>query len=421
MNKSFSLSTKLFIVIVCYAPIFSSIIPKTNFGGGLPDLDLVRVSTILLFCSFFFDVFKQGSIKFNSWIIIILIYSINVAASVSWSKAYSYDARMIASLFDTLFVPMFIAIVGMNIFQNIESRKRYARHIMFAVCALSIMCIYEAFFDIVQFGGITRAATTLGNPNLVAIILVLWLPLILISEREEWLSKKYSILVQVIILMGIIGTVSRKGLITWFVTYVLFFYLNKEKHKVIILSVLGGIGFIILLAYSSAVSTRFSGADVEYNLDAKWNMMMAGVQMFFERPIIGYGYNGYFENFGRFFRYSWVDKYDAHNEYVTALASYGFIGFVWFTALFVVPFFYLRKKYKKERPTLKSKKIKNHSDTQFYIMGISLIPPIMMSTFYAGALFKQPVAVISFFAQISFATAITFYNKKNIKKTDDNE
>jgi len=413
MNKQFSLSTTLFIVIVCYAPILGSVLPKTSFGGGLPDLDLVRGSVLLLICSFFFDALKQGLVRFNSWIVIILIYSINVAASVSWTKAYIYDARMIASFFDSLFIPMLIAVVGVNIFQNIENRKKYAKHIMFSVCILAVMSIYEAYFDVVQFGGVTRAATTLGNPNLVAIVIVLWLPLILLSEREKWISKTTGIIVELIIIMGIIGTVSRKGLITWFVTYALFYYFNKEKKKLIIMGGLGAGAFLILLAYSASVATRFSKADVGHNLDAKWNMMMAGVQMFFERPIIGYGYNGYFENFGRFFPYSWVEHYDAHNEYVTALASYGIVGFIWFVGLFLVPYLYFRKKYKQEK-IVKTKLDEKSPDIQFYIMGMSLIPPIMMSTFYAGALFKQPVAVITFFAQVAFAIAIN--RKKNDKE-----
>jgi O-antigen ligase len=199
-------------------------------------------------------------------------------------------------------------------------------------------------------------------------------------------------------------------LTTWFITYLLFYYFNNEKNKVILMCILGGGGFLLLLAYSSTVATRFSQEDVQYNLDAKWNMMMAGLTLFLEKPIIGYGYNGYYENFSRFFKYSWEKNYDAHNEYVTALASYGIIGFIWFVSLFLTPFFDLLKRVKFNKPNTQPKTIS--VDRQFHIMGISLIPPIMMSTFYAGALFKQPVAVISFFAQVAFALAITKQNKE---------
>jgi O-antigen ligase len=410
MNKSFSFSAKLFITIVCYGPIVGSLLPKTKFGSGLPDLDLVRICTILLLIKFFFDVLKQGAVRINKWIVVVLVYSCNVFASVSWTDAYTYDARQFSSFFDMLFVPLFIAVVGINIFQNYENRRQYARHITIAACILSIMSAYEAFYDLSTFTGVTRAASTLGNPNLLAIILVLWVPLILVSEREKWLSKKTSIVIQALILIGIIGTVSRKGLTTWFITYLLFYYFNNEKNKVILMCILGGGGFLLLLAYSSTVATRFSQEDVQYNLDAKWNMMMAGLTLFLEKPIIGYGYNGYYENFSRFFKYSWEKNYDAHNEYVTALASYGIIGFIWFVSLFLTPFFDLLKRVKFNKPNTQPKTIS--VDRQFHIMGISLIPPIMMSTFYAGALFKQPVAVISFFAQVAFALAITKQNKE---------
>ncbi len=423
MLNYFSTSLKIFILITCYAPLLNVYVPKTSFGAGLPDLDLVRLCIIILMISFFINILQAGRININGWILTIIAYSLVVIASVSWSKAYYYDAQMIASFFDMLFVPFFIAIVGLNVFQYEINRRKYAYHIMIAACFLSFISFYQYLFEVYQHQGVDRAVSTLGNPNLLAIVLVLWLPITLVSQRKKWISKKLSIIIQLIIFCAVVVTVSRKGIISWFLTYFLFFYFNKEKQKLIYLSVFTTIAAFVLLAYSVGIATRFSDAEIHHNVYGKWNMMVAALNMFVEKPWIGHGYNAYYENFGNMFRSSWDKKYDAHNEFASALANYGILGFFCFMVLFIIPlkhfFISLRRQpfkiYNREERSKKKIQISRSSDWLFHVMGIALIPPFMFNAFYSGALFKQPVAVITFFSQVAFALASNQYSK-NIKK-----
>ena len=78
-------------------------------------------------------------------------------------------------------------------------------------------------------------------------------------------------------------------------------------------------------------------------------MAYAGLQMYKESPLIGLGYNGYYENFGKYFPLSDKLKYDAHNMYISNLVDYGLVGFILFLCILFYPLFYSRRIMRQSR------------------------------------------------------------------------
>ena len=125
-------------------------------------------------------------------------------------------------------------------------------------------------------------------------------------------------------------------------------------------------------------------------------MTYAGLQMYKESPLIGLGYKGYYDNFGKYFPWSSKNKYDAHNIYTTALTNYGLIGFMPFLCIFLYPLSAARK-------TLKAgnSNISDSTPKDLAIICISSTIPFMISGWFAGGLFYIPALVILFYANIS--------------------
>ena len=103
------------------------------------------------------------------------------------------------------------------------------------------------------------------------------------------------------------------------------------------------------------------------------------------------GYKGYYENFGKYFPYSPERKYDAHNEYVTALANYGILGFIPFMLIFLYPLFYAFKNLKY-----------SGLQKEMAILGIAVIIPFMLNIAFAGTAFYQQVLTSLFYTHTSF-------------------
>ena len=134
-------------------------------------------------------------------------------------------------------------------------------------------------------------------------------------------------------------------------------------------------------------------------------MTVAGFKMFQEKPLFGNGYEGYYQRFGEFFRFSWSRKYDAHNEFITALANYGVVGFSFFVLIFLYPLNYARKILKRyRRGQLLSRFRKNMA-----VICISTVIPFMLNASYAGTVFSKVVVVYILYVHISFV----FFSDEN--------
>ena len=180
----------LYILLVCYMPILDDYLPRTNFGPGIPDVGPVRFFSYLILFAFGIETAIKKQNKFYSkWIVIISIFSIIILASVSWSN-YSYSPTVIQDIFNSVLIPLMIAIIGSNIFLEKENTDAYIKNIMVASFILSLINIYQLIFGNSMVSGDLRSTGTLGNPNASAIFLVLSIPCLIYAVEEKIVSRK---------------------------------------------------------------------------------------------------------------------------------------------------------------------------------------------------------------------------------------
>lgn len=408
MNTKYSLSLKFFCILIGIVPIVDMFLPKTNFGAGIPDIDAIRLLSYMLIIVFFIELAagKQKVEPLDKWILFILGFTIIKCISPAWSPWYSFNKQIVQSLFNTVVVPLIVVIIARNIFIYPKNIHQYLKIIFFSAAILSIIAIIQQILQLSFFAGQQRAASTMNNPNLLAIYLVACIPCLLYSIDKKIISSKIGVIVQLIIIGGVISTVSKKGIGTMVLCYLLYFILTKQYKKVIISLSFFSLVAVLISGYG-VVSNRFSGEMLERQFVGKWNMTIAGVKMFLDKPILGNGYNGYYERFGEFIPSAWNDKYDAHNEFVTALANYGIPGFISFVFIFLYPLLYSKKIFRLYR-----QKKASIFEKDMAIIAVCVIIPFMISAFYAGALFSEVTVVFVLYTHVSF-----MFSAKNSSST----
>ncbi len=402
-DEHYPMSQVFLIALVCYAPLINSLLPTTHFGSGIPDLDLVTLLFLLLVPVFTFELLISKQIKTNAWLFIVFGYFSIVLASVSWSPWYRYDVSTVRDIVVTCGFPVLIATLGVNLFHNRNFLYSYLRHLVFSATFQALVCIGQFLRNVSLPVDSLRAAGTLGNPNLVAIFLVLSLSALLFLKHQQRFSSKFPLLAQGIIFAGLLCTISRKGLITAAVVYFLFYFFYRQYQRVLMVLAVVALSSLLVFLFSHTVAARFTTQELESQFGGKWEMMMAGVDIFEKNPIIGLGYKGYYESFGNYFPNPWVKKYDAHNEYATALANFGTVGFSFFLLIFILPL-------------LQAKRLLKNTNSPWEealpdyrraigVFALTSIIPFMMSAFYAGALFYQNVVVFVLYLNISILYA----------------
>jgi O-antigen ligase len=333
------ISLFLYIPLVCYMPILEDYIPKTAFGPGIPDIGAVRIFSYMLLLVFMFETAFIRRIRFfNKWTIFLAVYTFIVLLSVSWST-YSYTPYVIQRLFHTVMLPFAIAILAINIFTDKKSIHAYIINIMIASFILSLISIYQMAVGNTVVLGELRSTSTLGNPNSAAIFLVLSIPSVLYAMDEKMVPKGIGWIICVSLVAGIVSTVSRKGIITAVIAFTIYFFYTKQIRKIVMVFAITIVLSIMLAGYST-ISGRFGKERFTADAEQKYIKVYTGLKMFIDRPIIGFGYKGYYENYGRYNPYTGRARYDAHNIFITALASYGIVGFMPFLGILFYPLLY---------------------------------------------------------------------------------
>ncbi len=390
----------LYIVLICYLAMFNDFLPKTEFGTGIPDIDFFRATSYLLLlgCMFHWSI-KKDIRFFNRWIISILIFYTIVFASITWSN-FSYDVAILRHLFDTTFIPFFIALVGINLFKKQENVKIYILNIIIAAFILSIVSVIQMGYELSKGADELRATGTFTNPNRLAIMLVLTIPCLLYAKENLRIPKIIWWIVTIAVISGIISSVSRKGIITMILCFGLYHLLKRNYRKVIYT-------FILFAAISgvlsgvSIVSGRFERTSFTGAFESKWAMTEAGLRMFTTKPIIGLGFEGYKDHYREYFPGTHRLRYDAHNIFVTALANYGIIGFIGFMSIFLIPliaaFKFIRNK---------NENIDTHS-SEMAIICLTSVIPFMVNGWFAGALFYSGIEVSLFYSNICLFLAVS--------------
>jgi len=380
-----------------YAPVLNPFFPKTNFGAGIPDFGLLELSLFLWVMFFLLDftlktltIPKQNNPKL--WLSSLGFYTLVVVISVLWSQE-SYNAANIRDLFFTVFLPFMVVFLARYYVFLPGVITGLIWHAMFSCFLLSIISIVH--FSLHQgatFNELRASFGGLGNPNGMAIFLVMNIPIILYGLYKGLCNKKIAFLTLVSIALGVCGTISRKGFVTLGMSYFIFLFLSK-RFKVLMLFI-----FLFALLTTAVVgqrymSKRYNRSSINKEFTGKWNMALAGIDMFIKKPLYGWGYKGYYNNFGRYFKYAVRRKYDAHNNYITVLANYGLLGFLPFLTIFICPIFKAIKAMWLSQNLLSDQSLSA-------IALLAMIVPFMCSAWFAGKLMYKPVITSLFYVYI---------------------
>lgn len=389
----------LFIMLICYASFFNNYVPKTSFGAGIPDIDLYRgLSYILMLGSIYHWSIKKDLQIFNRWILNLFLFYMIVFASISWSK-FDYDANTMRHLFDTTFIAFFVAVLGYNLFKKEDNARLYLKHMTIAALILSLIAIFQMTLNIIGKGDILRATGTFTNPNSLAIILVLSIPCVLYTRELSLLPKSFGFLTTICVVIGVISSVSRKGIITMIVAFCLYSLLRK-KYKQFFYLLVAVIITAVALSGIPIIAERFESVEMSQKLEGKWNMTEAGLKMFIRSPLIGLGFQGYKDHFNEYMPRSGKYRYDAHNMFITALANYGIIGFIPFLYIFFYPL----------KIAIKTIRSKEYIEENNYLKDMALICivsiiPFIINGWFAGGLFYGPISLCILYSNVNLFLA----------------
>jgi O-antigen ligase len=382
-------------MLLCYTPILGKLIPATNFGAGIPDLDPLRALAYLLVMVFAFEYSVGGRAGiWHRWLGIMITYVLVVSMSPLWSPVYSYNPVVVQELFNSVILPMFVAAIALVLFRSEDVVRRYCFHLAIASVILSVIALVQFVQGSSIINEQARSMATFNNPNLLAVYLVLSLAVVLYATDTKKIGARFGYVVQILLVLAMFTTISRKGLGTMGITFILYYWATKRKRNLALIATVIAV-VAVFAAGVSQFSSRFKGDVLEHQFEGKASMAMAGIEMFTDSPLIGLGYRGYYENFGVYLPNGGRAKYDAHNEYVTALANYGLIGFGPFLAVFLFPLIWGWKRMRSlPPPAVREERLR-------VLVGIISVVTFMMSQFYAGHLFYQNIVVFLLYANVA--------------------
>jgi O-antigen ligase len=359
------------------------------------EISLIWVMFYILILSFFIQTGTKRDMRVgNVWTVILSLYIMFVFASISWSDNYSYDLYNIQRIYARFFAPLVIASIALNLFNSQENIQKYIKHLIAAAVILSVVgairvVLLQGTSDAEQ---LRAGAGTLDNPNALAVFLVLTIPCALHAIEKRIIRRTLSWGALLTIIGGILLTVSRKGYVAAAIAFGLYFVLTRQFRKLMWFLAIACC-LIVLLVSVSFIGERFTAKKLHTNLDNKLTMAMAGWEMFKTSPLIGLGYNQYYENFGKYVKSFGREKYDAHNIYITELANGGLLGFLSFLSIFLYPLFFGLRTICRTS---------NDHKMHMAVISVASILPFMFSGYFAGGLFWGWFNVFVLYTNISF-------------------
>lgn len=393
----------IYILLVCYMPIFEMYLPRTDFGAGIPDIGPIRLFSFLLVIFFLLDFASRSSNYriFHTWIGILVSYIVLSFISISWSH-FTYNTTILQELFDTRIVPLFLTILAMNLFSKEQRVKTLIRHITLGALMLSILSIYQMLTGHVDEHGEFRSEVAFMNANALAIFLVLTIPPLLYGVSQKVIPRILGLIAGSTLVIGILATVSRKGIGTMVLALVLYCLLKRKIYPLIAAGVVFAFVGVLFLEHSPE-ARRFEPKELQYQITARSGADYEAFQLFLKNPVGGWGYKGY-EGLTR--------GGVLHNMYVDTLVSYGIIGFILFMSLLLYPLFVGL------RIILQRRSLNNDDDTRnIAIIAMTSVLCFMVNGYFAGGIFINPPILCLLFTNIVLLFAAVERTNK-LRKTD---
>jgi len=264
-------------------------------------------------------------------IIFLLLFNVWIAVSGLWSGALG-DSILGLVRFSSLFIAL-SAVYLLN-----KPHFNYLKNLLLVLLvSLSVLTLYQTvFLSIDRAGGLFLNSNT--QSQLIGCLLIYMIGNYVANQSKPWLylpvfslaifamsiqQGRGPLLVLLVLLVGFLGFAKREFKLSWHVLIELIISLVLGLVVAEITS--GGVFFRIApLLDSGWVINEQAGS-------SRLSLYLAGVQMWLEKPLLGWGYGTYHYLYYRFANPELVNHSAGqyvHNDYLQVLIELGVVGFV---------------------------------------------------------------------------------------------
>lgn len=252
---------------------------------------------------------------------------------------------------------------------------------------LAIEGIFEYLFDYyLWYDNGRRASATFLDPNIFARFLVIVLISMIVFKLKNISIFKPQHLDIMILICGItlLLTVSRQGMVLFFLMMLFIAFFVKGRKRVLIISALLVIMAISIPVFIQLMAIRESGLEL-YDIGQRSGLLLGAVLMFISSPLLGVGAGGFqqtlISSYYDFLPWGIHGDTLSHTYVLTILAEQGLVGFIIF-ALFL--FFVCQQfimNYRVKDPKLKT----------YALVIFSAILIIFISSQVEARFFEEPL------------------------------
>ena len=314
---------------------------KTNF-----------VSLILFLICFLmisYSCLKRHKFKIDDNLVIYLLFLIAGFLSIF----YATNKDFVLHKTMQLLINAAIIFIFINFLNSSKKVDFVLRAFLYSGVIVAFLIIFTTNYS--EVSHLNRPGSQIGNVNSLSILMIMSLSTLMILKNKNS-NKKIYLPFEFTIVLAILLTGSRKGILALLILYFMSFILKNYYNKKILLRnifiSLGIICFALIVIYFNSylhdiIWSRlanfmdFLGGNKvdEFSINARNNMIKIGLEWFKKKPLFGYGLDNYRYFYNNLFGYD----YYAHNNYIELLVDLGVFGTTIYYTLILVPLIKLFK------------------------------------------------------------------------------
>ena len=327
---------KKFIDLMCFFFILSVYL----FDNSTSLVFITNISFALFCASIILKkiMYKENFI-YNSFL--IEFYLILIILGISFINAPDINRFINGILVITkIFIMCFFIVNYIN--NDIDNIRKMIKYIAISGLILSLYFFILSYKEILTTDfsqGHTRFGREIGNENVIGLLCSISISIYIYSFMR---SKKIINLIPIISMLSmILLTGSRKNILLLIISATILLYLeNKKSLKGLLkIGIFSAILIIIVLylifnveVFYNVIGVRIEqfievllfGGELSKSDELRSYMMKFGIQQFFNKPILGYGIDGY----AVLLNNDIGIKLYSHNNFVELLVTGGIIGFI---------------------------------------------------------------------------------------------
>ena len=319
-----------FIRYILFSSLFLYSFTSINFRGIEEYIWIANIMGLLLCFTFVLNL-SQIKLKFNFSLVALLLL-------VIWNLITVFPNPEIFRYFITSALILVLAFIVYNICCTYPEAIEYIKW-SFIISLFIQIWISNTNIQYTDWGTIDRHSGTIGNANLYALFINIAFIFVLQKIGKPTHFIKYILIFSIIglVFFETVNSGSRKG-IFFTLAVIIFYYLSSfyrisNINKVIFLIIGSFISFQLILFFinSQYFYRLFEGfyynevSIVDFH---RYALAQDALRMFYEKPIFGWGADGF-----RYFNK--IDFTYSHSNYLELLVNYGTIGFILFYSVYI--------------------------------------------------------------------------------------